>query len=217
MKLYIQFYIIIVLFCTSIYCEFNEKAQTREHHAIDNSGINRTCKETKFNPCKHESQCYYTNITSEYFCKCNECYSGQFCQDKVCTTKNQNTTEIYHTVLLSDYIYTSIVGIIYILAFFSTLKLTIKSDKYQKEILSGQITDNLSVTVNSTNSIVQNIASNLNVEERKKNLELEDFLINNDMINEFDNSSSNKNNNHEKQEKYDLWDELKMKLKINKK
>uniref|UniRef100_A0A0K0ENM7 EGF-like domain-containing protein n=1 Tax=Strongyloides stercoralis TaxID=6248 RepID=A0A0K0ENM7_STRER len=213
MKLFIQFYITIVLFHITINCDkHEEKAQTREYHAIDNSGINITCEVTKYNPCMHDSQCYYTNMTSEYFCKCKKCYSGQFCQDKICNLNDQNDSTAYHTVFISDYIYTSIVGVVYLFAFICTIRISRRNDKFQEKISSGEVFDSVSTTVNNKNSIVQELASNMNVDERKKNIELENYIINNTLSSEFY-SVTDKNNNYEKENTYNLWDDLKMKLK----
>uniref|UniRef100_A0A0N5CEL3 EGF-like domain-containing protein n=1 Tax=Strongyloides papillosus TaxID=174720 RepID=A0A0N5CEL3_STREA len=208
MKLHIQFYITIVFFVVPGYCDNFKYLHTREHHAIDSSGLHKTCNTTKFNPCKNKSQCYYTNITSEYFCKCDKCYSGQFCQNKICNLINQKDTMKLNGLAFSDFVYLAIVGITFFLSIICSSIFSWRNDQYDKKIEHGHVIDASSSVLTNDNSIMQDIASSMNLEERKKNIELEDFIINNEFINKpytDENNNLNVRNN--------LWDDLKTKLK----
>uniref|UniRef100_A0A0N4ZUW7 EGF-like domain-containing protein n=1 Tax=Parastrongyloides trichosuri TaxID=131310 RepID=A0A0N4ZUW7_PARTI len=199
--LYIPFFLVYALFSSFIKCNTVITPSTRENHVIDNSKFLSTCKVLKYNPCVNDSLCFYTNATSEYFCKCKKCFSGQFCQNKVCQYTNEISMYKYHPTTITDYIYLGIVGFTFLIAFLCTARFSYQEDKYSKKILNEEVVDVSSAQLNTKRSLIQNLASNMNLEARSNTKEMEKNIINNDKI-KFINKSKNIR-----------WDDSKMKSK----
>uniref|UniRef100_A0A0N5B604 EGF-like domain-containing protein n=1 Tax=Strongyloides papillosus TaxID=174720 RepID=A0A0N5B604_STREA len=94
-----------------------------EQYHIANSGINGTCK---YNPCKNGGLCFYTALLDDYFCQCNTCHSGPYCDIQSCNSDDVNLNYYRNLKITrlneSSYYIVAFILFIFILAFWRSTK-----------------------------------------------------------------------------------------------